>query len=103
MHRLPVVIDGFISAVAALVAVRLCPAAGEFMLASHVSGEPAGGMVLDALGLAAPIHARLCLGEGTGAVALLPLLDMALSVYHQNSTFEKIHLDAYRRFGEDDA
>ena len=102
-YRLPVVIDGFISAVSALTAARLCPAARDFMLAAHVSGEPAGQMVLDALGLEAPIHARLALGEGTGAVALLPLLDMALSVYHQNSTFEKIHLEAYTRFEEDEA
>ena len=102
VHRVPVVIDGFISAVAALTAAQLCPAAKDFMLASHVSGEPAGRLVLDALGLEAPIQARLSLGEGTGAVALLPLLDMALAVYHQNSTFEKIHLEAYRRFGEED-
>ena len=102
LRRIPVVVDGFISAAAALTAVRLCPAAREFMLASHVSGEPAGKLALDALGLSAPIQARLCLGEGTGAVALLPLLDMALAVYHQNSTFEKIHLEAYQRFGEDE-
>ena len=100
LHRIPVVVDGFISAAAALTAVRLCPAAREFMLASHVSGEPAGRMVLEALDLSAPIRAGLCLGEGTGAVALLPLLDMALAVYHQNSTFEKINLEAYRRFEE---
>ena len=103
VHRVPVVIDGFISAAAALSAVRICPEARGFLLASHVSGEPAGRMVLDALGLEAPLHARMSLGEGTGAVALFPLLDMALAIYHQNSTFEKIHLEAYHRFGEEDA
>ena len=101
VHRIPVVVDGFISSAAALVAMRLCPNAKDFMLASHVSGEPAGRMVMDALGLEAPLHARLALGEGTGAVTLFPLLEMALAVYHQNSTFEKINLAAYTRFEED--
>ncbi len=101
VHRIPVVVDGFISSAAALVAARLCPNAKDFMLASHVSGEPAGRMVMDALGLEAPLHARLALGEGTGAVTLFPLLEMALAVYHQNSTFEKINLAAYTRFEED--
>ena len=55
-------------------------------------------MLLDALGLQAPLHARMALGEGTGAVALFPLLDMALAVYQQDTTFEKIDLEAYRRF-----
>ena len=101
VHRIPVVVDGFISSAAALVAARLCPNAKDFMLASHVSGEPAGRMVMEALGLEAPLHARLALGEGTGAVTLFPLLEMALAVYHQNSTFEKINLEAYTRFEEE--
>ena len=69
---LPVVVDGFISAAAALVAVRICPAAAERILASHVSAEPAGRMVLDALGLSPMITAGMCLGEGTGAVRFSP-------------------------------
>ena len=101
VHRIPVVVDGFISSAAALAAARLCPNAKDFMLASHVSGEPAGRMVMEALGLEAPVHARLALGEGTGAVTLFPLLEMALAVYHQNSTFEKINLEAYTRFEEE--
>ena len=79
--RRPVVIDGFISAVAALCAVRLCPAAAKAVFASHVSAEPAAHMVLDALGKAPLITANLHLGEGTGAVASIPLWDMALAVY----------------------
>ena len=98
MERVPVVVDGFISSAAALTAQRLCPATRDFMLASHVSREPAGALVMDALGLDPVICAGLSLGEGTGAVALLPLIDMALAVYRQNSTFEKIHVAAYERF-----
>ena len=77
----PVLMDGFISGVAALCAVRLCPAAAKAVFASHVSAEPAAHMVLDALGKAPLITANLHLGEGTGAVASIPLWDMALAVY----------------------
>lgn len=68
----PVVIDGFISCVAALIAQRICPAAGEYMIASHVSKEPAAQLILKALGKEAVIHGEMCLGEGSGAVALFP-------------------------------
>jgi nicotinate-nucleotide--dimethylbenzimidazole phosphoribosyltransferase len=92
----PVVLDGFISAVAALSACRLAPAAGAGMIASHCSGEPGARRVLDALGLAPVMTAGFCLGEGTGAVALLPLLDMAAAVYREMSTFGEIAVEAYR-------
>ncbi len=94
-YCVPAVIDGFISAAAALCALRMCPAAGKAMLASHVSAEPAGQILMDALGLEAPICARLCLGEGSGAVALLPLLDMALAVYHSGQSFKRLGIEAY--------
>ncbi len=95
LYRVPVLIDGFISSVAALCAVRLCPNAIHGMLASHVSAEPAGKMVLDALGLKPLITAEMRLGEGSGAVAALPLLDMALAVYHSGQTFTHLGIDAY--------
>ena len=81
LEGVPVLMDGFISSVAALCAVRLCPAAAKAVFASHVSAEPAAHMVLDALGKAPLITANLHLGEGTGAVASIPLWDMALAVY----------------------
>lgn len=65
------------------------------MLASHVSAEPAGEMVLEALGLRPAIRAGMCLGEGTGAAALFPLLDMAAAVYNQMSSFEEIQVGRY--------
>lgn len=77
----PVLMDGFISGVAALCAVRLCPAAAKAVFASHCSAEPAAKLVLEALGKAPLITANLHLGEGTGAVASIPLWDMALAVY----------------------
>lgn len=94
--RVPVVIDGFISAVAALAASRICPAAAAFMMPSHVSGEPAASLVLHALGLSPYLTCDMRLGEGTGAVMLFPLLDMALKVYDSMSTFEEDGIEAYR-------
>ena len=81
LEGVPVVMDGFISGVAALCAVRLCPAAAKAVFASHCSSEPAARLVLDALGKAPLLTAGLHLGEGTGAVASIPLWDMALAVY----------------------
>ena len=82
LENLPIVMDGFISGVAALCAVRLCPAASKAVFASHASSEPAARLVLDALDKKPLITADLHLGEGTGAVASLPLWDMALAVYN---------------------
>lgn len=82
LENVPVVMDGFISGVAALCAVRLCPAAAKAVFASHVSSEPAARLVLETLGKKPLITADLHLGEGTGAVASLPLWDMALAVYN---------------------
>lgn len=88
--RIPVLVDGFISATAALLACRICPAVSKYLLFSHESAEPASRAVLDALGAEPPIHAGMRLGEGTGAVALLPLLDLALAVYNDLMTFADI-------------
>ena len=94
-YRVPIVIDGVISAVAALTAARLCPESLDFMLPSHMSREPAALRIMDELGLKPVIHADMALGEGTGAVAVLPLLDMALRVYHGTHTFDDLGMDAY--------
>lgn len=93
--RVPVLIDGVISAVAALCAARLCPGARQAMLASHVSAEPCGRRLLEAMGLHPLICAGMRLGEGSGAVAALPLLDLALSVYHGGRTFGALGMEAY--------
>lgn len=94
-YRTPIIIDGVISAVAALTAARVCPEARDFMLPSHMSREPAALRIMDELGLKPVIHADMALGEGTGAVALVPLLDMALRVYHGTHTFDDLGMDAY--------
>lgn len=89
------VIDGFISAAAALTAIRICPLAAEYILPSHVSTEPAGRMLLDALGKDPFLTCDMCLGEGSGAVALFPLLDMGMAVYRGMGTFDENNIEAY--------
>lgn len=93
--RVPVLADGFISCVAAIVAERICPEVSDYVLASHASKEPAGELVSRAIGARPFLYADMCLGEGTGAVAAMPLLDMAFAVYNGMSTFEDINIDAY--------
>ena len=98
--RLPVLIDGFISGTAALLACRLCPEAKEYMIASHKSKEPGMQILLKALGLSASLDCDMCLGEGTGAVAFFPVLDMAAAVYRQMSTFADIQVEEYQELGD---
>lgn len=94
LYGIPVLVDGFISAVAALIAKRLCPKCACAIVATHVSGEPAARSVLDALGVEPVISAGMRLGEGCGAVCLVPMLDMALALYNGTS-FDSIGLEAY--------
>ena len=94
IHRVPVVIDGYISALAAYTAARLVPACTCSMLASHVSAEPAAKFLLKELGVEPAIQAGMRLGEGTGAVCLVPMLDAALALY-DGTTFEATGIDAY--------
>ena len=96
IYRVPIVIDGFISAVAALCAMRIAEEARDYMMSSHVSKEPAGMMVLNALGLSPLLTCDMCLGEGSGAIAVLPVLEMGLQVYRQMGTFEDIHVEQYQ-------
>ena len=98
VYRVPIVIDGFISAVSAALAVQLAPLAGEYILCSHVSKEPAGKMILDLMGLKPIITAEMHLGEGTGGIMLLPLLDGALSVYDNAHRFEDMNMERYVDF-----
>ena len=94
--RVPAIMDGFISTVAALAAVRLCPAAADALTASHLSAEPGAGAVMDALGLTPLLKLGMALGEGTGAVSAMPLIDMALRVYFDMPSFDGIGIDAYQ-------
>ena len=93
--HVPAILDGVISCVAALAAVRIAPGAAGYLIASHTSSEPAAVRVLSSLGMEAPITAGMHLGEGTGAVALMPLIDQALAVFESSASFADTGIDAY--------
>lgn len=95
LYQVPIVIDGFISSVAALLAVRIREEALHYMIPSHLSLEPACQYIMKELGLSPIIHGNLALGEGSGAAFLFPLLDMACEMYLEGSTFEDIAVPAY--------
>lgn len=97
LYHVPVVMDGLISSVAALCAARICPYVRDYLIASHVTAEPAGKYIMAELGLEAMIHGDLRLGEGTGAVALFPMLDLAAAVYYNAATFDGIKVEAYKK------
>lgn len=98
LYKVPVILDGFVSSVAALCAVKITPLARNCMLASHLSKEPAAKLILQELDLEPIISAQMSVGEGTGAVAAMPLLDMACAVYNEMPSFEEIAIDAYKSF-----
>lgn len=99
-YGIPVVIDGAISTVAALTAVKIDGRVSDYLLASHVSEEPVGKLALDEMKLEAVIHGRMCLGEGTGAMTLFPILDMAMGVYQGMGTFTDYEIAPYERFAQ---
>jgi nicotinate-nucleotide--dimethylbenzimidazole phosphoribosyltransferase len=98
--RRAMVVDGLISAAAALVAARLSPAVRDFMFASHLSTEPAHRWILADLGLAPMLDLELRLGEGTGAVLAMPLLDAACKILSDMATFGEAGVSG-REPGED--
>ncbi len=95
VYGVTVIIDGVISAVSAVLASMLAPDCKDYMLAGHVSAEPAGRMLLERLGLRAVIDGSLRLGEGTGGILLLPLLDGASALYYNSHRFESAGIERY--------
>ena len=83
-----VVLDGFVTAAAALAAARLVPAVADYMVASHRAPEPGHVLVLEALGLQPLLDLELRLGEGSGAALALPIVNSALALMAEMATFE---------------
>ncbi|WP_433945774.1 nicotinate-nucleotide--dimethylbenzimidazole phosphoribosyltransferase [Paenibacillus sp. SN-8-1] len=86
--RCPVVIDGFISTAAALIAIRIAPEVSEYMIASHVSEEQGHALLLREIGLVPMFDLGMRLGEGTGGVLALHLIDAACRIPAEMATFE---------------
>ena len=85
--RRPVVIDGFISGAAALVAGRMEPKAIKYMIASHVSQEPGHRIIMEMLDLKPMLQMKMRLGEGTGAALAFHLIEAATRIIREMATF----------------
>jgi nicotinate-nucleotide--dimethylbenzimidazole phosphoribosyltransferase len=88
-RRVPVVIDGFISGAAALIAVGICHQCQEYMIASHVSVEPGHKYILEYLGLKPLLNLEMRLGEGTGAALGISLAETACRILSEMATFSE--------------
>ena len=98
LYHVPIVLDGVISMVAALLAERIVPGTKEYLIPSHKGKEPAAERLAKELGVEPVIDGNMALGEGTGAVMMFSLLDIALSVYEDRTTFSDIKIEQYERF-----
>jgi nicotinate-nucleotide--dimethylbenzimidazole phosphoribosyltransferase len=87
-RRTPVLLDGLISTAGCLVAAKLCPAAGGWFLAGHLSVEGGHGPMLAELGLEPLLDLGLRLGEGTGAALAVSVLRAAVAVFNEMATFD---------------
>lgn len=88
-RRIPVVIDGFISGAAALLASRLAPKSVNYMIASHLSVEPGHQRIMREIGLSPMLYMDMRLGEGTGAALGISIVDAACKILREMATFEE--------------
>lgn len=88
VHGCPVIIDGFISSAAALLAKAICPASANYMMVSHASHEQGHRRLLEELNLRPVLELDLRIGEGTGGVLCLHLVDAACRIVSEMATFE---------------
>jgi nicotinate-nucleotide--dimethylbenzimidazole phosphoribosyltransferase len=93
-NRVPVVIDGFISAVAAVLAFRLAPDSLSYMFGSHLSEEPGYKLAMEQLGLAAMLNMRMRLGEGSGCPLGFSIIEFACAMMNHMATFEEASIDS---------
>jgi nicotinate-nucleotide--dimethylbenzimidazole phosphoribosyltransferase len=88
-HRIPVVVDGFISGAAALIAYEISPKLKDYLIASHLSVESGHQAILDYIGLEPLFNLNMRLGEGTGAALGISLVDASCKVLREMATFEE--------------
>jgi nicotinate-nucleotide--dimethylbenzimidazole phosphoribosyltransferase len=91
--RIPMVLDGFISGAAALLAQRLSPHIYDFLFASHLSSETGHSMLLEALKLPPVLDLEMRLGEGTGACILMDLIEAAARILGEMATFDSAGIE----------
>ncbi len=90
--KVPVVVDGFISSAAAVVALKLCPAVDDYLFFSHLSNEQGHRAVMQKLGARPILDLDLRLGEGTGAALSIQLIEGAVKIYNEMATFSGAHV-----------
>ncbi|MDP9312335.1 MAG: nicotinate-nucleotide--dimethylbenzimidazole phosphoribosyltransferase [Pseudomonadota bacterium] len=93
-RRIPIIIDGFISGAAALIAAELCPLVHNYLIAAHNSFEIGHHVVLERMELGPLLNLNLRLGEGTGAALAMHLVDDALAVLDEMATFREASIAA---------
>lgn len=86
-HHIPVVIDGFISGAAALIAAELSPELKNYLIAAHLSAESGHKILLRYLGLAPLLNLEMRLGEGTGAALAMAIVEAAVKTLAEMATF----------------
>lgn len=91
--RTPVVVDGVISAAAALIAYKINPLVRHYMIPSHMSAEPAYNLIMKELELTPSLNLGMRLGEGTGCPLMFSIIEAALSVTNNMATFEQVSID----------
>jgi len=92
-NQVPVVVDGFISTAAAVIAVTIEPKVREYLIPSHASAEPGGQKGSELLGIKPMIHMDLCLGEGSGAAMAFSIVDAACSMMQHMPTFAEAGME----------
>jgi nicotinate-nucleotide--dimethylbenzimidazole phosphoribosyltransferase len=86
-HRIPLVVDGFISTAGALCAIKTNPEVAGYLMFSHRSNEQGHRRVLEAMDVEPILDLDLRLGEGTGAALAIPIIEAAIRVYNEMATF----------------
>ncbi len=95
LYRVPILIDGFISAAAALTAVRMHPGIKAYILPSHGSAEPGTKAIMRAIGFEPYLNLGMRLGEGTGAAIAFHIIDAAFAAYTRMGTFGDAQIEQY--------
>ena len=93
--HLVILVDGFIMTACALAAVRLYPAAQDYMIFTHCGDESGHKRLLDAMGASALLHLGLRLGEGTGALCAFPIVDSAVRMMNEMNNFDNARITKY--------
>ena len=94
-HRLVILVDGFIMTACAIAAIRLCPAAQDYMIFTHCGDESGHQRMLDIVGAKPLLHLGLRLGEGTGALCAFPIVDSAVRMMNEMNNFDNAQITKY--------